>query len=45
MKQTVLGCIADDFTGVTDLASNLVRAGMRVVKPLAPACRPCISRK
>jgi uncharacterized protein YgbK (DUF1537 family) len=26
-----LGCIADDFTGATDLANNLVRAGMRVV--------------
>jgi uncharacterized protein YgbK (DUF1537 family) len=27
----VLGCIADDFTGASDLANNLVRAGMRVV--------------
>jgi 3-dehydrotetronate 4-kinase len=27
----VLGCIADDFTGATDLANNLGRAGMRVV--------------
>jgi uncharacterized protein YgbK (DUF1537 family) len=27
----VLGCIADDFTGATDLANNLVRSGMRVV--------------
>jgi uncharacterized protein YgbK (DUF1537 family) len=27
----VLGCIADDFTGATDLANNLVRAGMQVV--------------
>jgi 3-dehydrotetronate 4-kinase len=27
----VLGCIADDFTGATDLANNLVRAGMRAV--------------
>ena len=26
-----LGCIADDFTGATDLANNLVRAGMRCV--------------
>jgi uncharacterized protein YgbK (DUF1537 family) len=26
-----LGCIADDFTGATDLANNLVRGGMRVV--------------
>jgi 3-dehydrotetronate 4-kinase len=35
-----LGCIADDFTGATDLANNLVRAGMRVVQtngvPTAP---------
>jgi uncharacterized protein YgbK (DUF1537 family) len=28
----ILGCIADDFTGATDLANNLVRAGMRVVQ-------------
>lgn len=27
-----LGCIADDFTGATDLANNLVRAGMRVIQ-------------
>ena len=27
-----LGCIADDFTGATDLANNLVRAGMRVMQ-------------
>ncbi len=33
-----LGCIADDFTGATDLANNLVRAGMRVVQTIgAPA--------
>jgi uncharacterized protein YgbK (DUF1537 family) len=29
-----LGCIADDFTGATDLANNLVRAGMRVVQTM-----------
>ncbi|MBK6868889.1 MAG: four-carbon acid sugar kinase family protein [Burkholderiales bacterium] len=29
-----LGCIADDFTGATDLANNLVRAGMRVVQSI-----------
>jgi len=29
-----LGCIADDFTGATDLAGNLVRAGMRVVQAI-----------
>lgn len=28
----VLGCIADDFTGATDLASTLVRQGMRAVQ-------------
>jgi 3-dehydrotetronate 4-kinase len=27
-----LGCIADDFTGATDLANNLVRAGMRAAQ-------------
>jgi uncharacterized protein YgbK (DUF1537 family) len=29
-----LGCIADDFTGATDLANNLVRAGMRTVQTI-----------
>ncbi len=29
---SLLGCIADDFTGATDLANNLVRAGMRVTQ-------------
>ncbi|HEY4065760.1 MAG TPA: 3-oxo-tetronate kinase [Burkholderiaceae bacterium] len=29
-----LGCIADDFTGATDLANNLARAGMRVVQTI-----------
>ena len=28
----LLGCIADDFTGATDLASMLVRGGMRAVQ-------------
>jgi len=32
MTKPALGCIADDFTGATDLASNLVRGGMRVVQ-------------
>lgn len=27
----LLGCIADDFTGATDLANNLTRGGMRTV--------------
>lgn len=28
------GCIADDFTGATDLANNLVRAGLTVVQTI-----------
>ena len=31
MNRPILGCIADDLTGATDLCNNLVRAGMRVV--------------
>jgi 3-dehydrotetronate 4-kinase len=34
MKKILLGCIADDFTGASDLANNLVRAGMRVVQTI-----------
>ena len=34
MIMVVLGCIADDLTGATDLANNLVRAGMRVVQTI-----------
>ena len=30
----ILGCIADDFTGATDLANHLGRAGMRVVQTI-----------
>tara|TARA_R110002049_G_scaffold185580_3_gene353863 strand:+ start:114058 stop:115353 length:1296 start_codon:yes stop_codon:yes gene_type:complete len=32
----LLGCVADDVTGATDLANNLVSAGMRVIQFLAP---------
>ena len=32
MTMPLLGCIADDFTGATDLASTLVRQGMTVVQ-------------
>ncbi len=35
-----LGCIADDFTGATDLANNLVRAGMRVVQTIGVPVEP-----
>ena len=30
----LLGCIADDFTGATDLANNLARNGMRVTQTI-----------
>ena len=30
----LIGCVADDFTGATDLANTLVRAGMRTVQLL-----------
>jgi uncharacterized protein YgbK (DUF1537 family) len=33
-RRPVLGCIADDFTGATDLANNLVRSGMRTVQTI-----------
>lgn len=36
----ILGCIADDFTGATDLANNLVRAGMRVVQTIGVPTTP-----
>jgi uncharacterized protein YgbK (DUF1537 family) len=42
----LLGCIADDFTGATDLASMLVRNGMRTVQllgvPAADAPVPAV---
>ena len=40
MKKILLGCIADDFTGATDLANNLVRAGMRVVQTIGVPSQP-----
>ncbi len=33
-RPLLLGCIADDFTGATDLANNLVRGGMQVVQSI-----------
>src|ERR1044072_7320614 len=33
-KRALLGCIADDFTGATDLANMLVRGGMRTVQTI-----------
>jgi uncharacterized protein YgbK (DUF1537 family) len=35
--QPLLGCIADDFTGATDLANMLVRGGMRTVQTIGIA--------
>lgn len=40
MTSILLGCIADDFTGATDLANNLVRAGMRVVQTVGVPNEP-----
>lgn len=34
MARPLLGCIADDFTGATDLANNLVRHGLRTVQTI-----------
>ena len=36
----VLGCIADDFTGGTDLAGMLVKAGMRTVQMIGVPQEP-----
>jgi uncharacterized protein YgbK (DUF1537 family) len=36
----LLGCIADDFTGATDLANNLVRAGMKVAQTIGVPTGP-----
>ncbi|MBB3212561.1 uncharacterized protein YgbK (DUF1537 family) [Herbaspirillum sp. Sphag1AN] len=33
-SRPLLGCIADDFTGATDLANMLVRGGMRTVQTI-----------
>ena len=40
MRKILLGCIADDFTGASDLANNLVRAGMRVVQTIGVPSSP-----
>ncbi len=39
-RPLLLGCIADDFTGATDLANNLVRTGMRVVQAIGVPMHP-----
>ncbi len=40
MSGLLLGCIADDSTGATDLANNLVRGGMRVVQTIGVPAAP-----
>lgn len=40
MTKILLGCIADDMTGATDLANNLVRAGMRVIQTTGVPATP-----
>ncbi|MBB5215683.1 3-oxo-tetronate kinase [Parapusillimonas granuli] len=39
-----IGCIADDFTGATDVAGMLVRAGMRTVQTIGVPSRPLPAR-
>jgi uncharacterized protein YgbK (DUF1537 family) len=34
ISSVLLGCIADDVTGATDLANALVRGGMRTVQTI-----------
>ncbi len=42
----LLGAIADDFTGATDLCSMLVRGGMRTVQLIGvPSGRPGAARR
>lgn len=36
----MLGCIADDFTGATDLANMLVREGMRTIQTIGVPTAP-----
>ncbi|MBL8386038.1 MAG: four-carbon acid sugar kinase family protein [Burkholderiales bacterium] len=36
----LLGCIADDFTGATDLASMLVKGGMRTIQAIGVPAGP-----
>jgi uncharacterized protein YgbK (DUF1537 family) len=43
-SQPLLGCIADDFTGATDLANMLVRSGMRTVQTIGiPEALPTVA--
>jgi 3-dehydrotetronate 4-kinase len=40
MAGPLIGCIADDFTGATDLANNFVRAGMTAVQVIGVPSGP-----
>lgn len=40
MANLLIGAIADDFTGATDLANNLVRRGMRAVQAIGVPKEP-----
>ena len=40
MHNILLGCIADDFTGASDLANNLTRSGMRVMQTIGVPDQP-----
>ncbi|ALD91398.1 hypothetical protein CR3_2189 [Cupriavidus gilardii CR3] len=42
LPRPLLGCIADDFTGATDLANMLVKSGMRTVQTIGvpPSAAP-----
>ncbi|RDD69839.1 3-oxo-tetronate kinase [Paracoccus versutus] len=44
MSRPILGVIADDFTGATDIASMLARGGMRVVQTIGPEAVPLVAR-
>ena len=40
----ILGCVADDVTGATDLALNLVQGGMCVVQVMEVPSADAISK-
>ncbi|MGH9354604.1 MAG: 3-oxo-tetronate kinase [Terriglobia bacterium] len=40
LRSILLGCIADDFTGATDLANILVRGGMRTIQTIGVPGEP-----
>ncbi len=44
IRMAILGCIADDFTGGTDLANNLVKSGFRTIQTIGiPTSRSSLS--